>query len=73
MTFQTNQQHSDDLPLVPNHTKLTLQEIKVRLDWVNTELTQLSTSAGVSERLHALRHFQSQLAAQHALMIAMGK
>jgi len=63
----------DDRPLISHNLKLSHQDLQRRIDWVDSEIAQLSTSMGVSERLKALRNIHAQLIAQQTLIIAMGK
>ncbi|TXH36418.1 MAG: hypothetical protein E6Q94_03140 [Burkholderiaceae bacterium] len=63
----------DDRPLITHDFKFSQQDIQQRIDWVDSEITQLSTSVGVSERLRALRSIHAQLIAQQTLITAMGK
>lgn len=64
---------SDERPLITNDFKLSHHDLQKRIDWVGSEIAQLSTNMGVTERLKALRHIHSQLIAQQALMLAMSK
>lgn len=63
----------DDRPLITHDLKLTQQDLQRRIEWVDSEITQLSTSMGVSERLKALRNIHAQLIAQQTLITVMGK
>lgn len=59
--------------LVPSVMTLTLEDMKARLDWIQSEIDQLSSRQGVSERLQALRYTQSQLIAARELALIMAK
>ncbi len=67
-----NTDPGDDRPLITHDFKLSQQDLQRRIEWVHSEITQLSTSMGVSERLRALRSIHAQLIAQQTLMTAMG-
>ena len=56
--------------LVPSVMTLTLEDMK---DWIQSEIDQLSSRQGVSERLQALRYTQSQLIAARELSLIMAK
>lgn len=74
-TEQTNTSHHDDgMPLLPRPgAKIGAAALSRRIDWVDSELEQLSTPAGVMERIEALRFIQSQLMAARAVLLAREK
>lgn len=59
--------------LAPKVMSLSQEDLKIRLDWIELEISQLSSLNGVTERLRALRYSQSRLLATQALTSIMYK
>lgn len=59
--------------LVPKIMSLTQDEMKLRMDWIESEISQLSTRHGVSERIQALLYTKAQLLAAQKISIIMAK
>lgn len=59
--------------LIPMVMKLDAAELKMRLDWIDFEIKQLSTAQGVAQRIQALQYSRAQLLATQAIIGVMSK
>lgn len=64
-------ERTEPTELLPDFMSITPNELFQRLDWIEVEIAQLSSNAGVTERLHALRFTRAQLEATRALRSIM--
>ncbi len=51
------------MQMIPNALMLEIKELRERLAWIESEITQLSHSNGVSERIQGLKYARAQLIA----------
>lgn len=58
--------------LIPKIMDLPLAELNLRLEWIDAELTQLSSAQGVVERIHALKQTRAHIHAAKILADVMG-
>jgi flagellar biosynthesis/type III secretory pathway chaperone len=49
--------------MIPNALLLEKKELEERLQWIDSEITQLSNSKGVGERIQGLKYARAQLIA----------
>lgn len=49
--------------MIPNALQMEIVELKQRLAWIESEITLLSQSHGVTERIQGLKYARAQLIA----------
>lgn len=63
MTNWFEKQAENTVSMIPNALLLDKRELKERLDWIDSEITQLSNAKGVGERIQGLKYARAQLIA----------
>lgn len=61
----------DDPRLLIDPIALSENDLAARLDWIDKEITMLTTSNGVSDRIQKLLYAKSQLLATRVIVHAM--
>lgn len=63
MTNWFEKQAESIVSMIPNALFLDKKELEERLAWIESEITQLSNSKGVAERIQGLQYARAQLIA----------
>jgi hypothetical protein len=63
LTNWFEKQVKNTVSMIPNALLLDKRELKERLDWIDSEIAQLSNAKGVGERIQGLKYARAQLIA----------